>query len=59
MGDDIFCLAVFRPDDIFMTPLSVSLANSYAESILNDNKTWATAGVERSDEERGGAFKED
>lgn len=56
MEDRIFCVAVFRPFDTFSNPLSRALADSYVESVLNGSRTWATAGVERNDEEREGAF---
>lgn len=51
--DDFFscCVTVFRPCARFSTPLAETMAINYAEFS-------ATAGVERSDEERGGASLE-
>lgn len=59
MGDFDCCVSVFRPDDRVATPISDLMAINYFETVLRGSDTWAKAGVERSDEEREGAFLED
>ena len=58
--DDFFscCVTVFRPDARFSAPLAETMAINYADTILKPQNFQPRLGVERNDEERGGALLE-
>lgn len=56
MFDERFCVCVPRPEDTLKNPITDLWAGSIAVSNLNRTIALATAGVERSDEEREGGI---
>ena len=56
MLDERFCICVPRPQDTLRNPIMELWAGSIAVSNLNRTIALATAGVERSDEEREGGI---
>lgn len=56
MFDEVFCISVARPWSALVTPLDIVATENQIDLVLEGEKLYAPAGVERSDEERGGAL---
>ena len=54
--DEVFCISVSRPWSPSATPLDIVATKNQIDLALEGEKLCAPAGVERSDEERGGAL---
>lgn len=56
MFDEVFCISVSRPWSALVTPLDIVATENQIDLTLEGEKLCAPVGVERSDEERGGAL---